>query len=177
MPFNHPRSPVGEYLPPLCCSTAPRWFSAPNNRLRWKKMCIKTNSYRAWKVPSQVHKKDRGKRATCKRKDKTNVEWEVKIPPTHKQINFHALFTDCAVRHRYISPIKEKTFSVLFTSKLQHCPRVKIQGSSWGVRPVYKSNSTRGVWGVCFFILEARYLFKELLHWTGSRFENCSQYL
>lgn len=75
-------------------------------------------------------KKRRGKRATCNRKGKTNVEWEVKIPPTNKQINFHALFMACAVRDGYTSSRKEKTFNVLLDSKLQHSPRVKIQGSS-----------------------------------------------
>lgn len=38
---------------------------------------------------AQVHKKERGKRATCKRKDKTSVKWEGKISPIHKQTFMH----------------------------------------------------------------------------------------
>lgn len=166
MLFNHLRFFVGERLPALCCSTPPpQWFSALNNRLRGK------NVYQAkfrneqntelgkspWLAKasecmscSGAQKKKRGKRATRKRKDKTNVEREVRIPPTHKQINFNVLFMACAVRDGYTSSRKEKTFNVPLDSKLQHCPRVKIKGSSWGARSVYMLNSTRGVWDFIF---------------------------
>lgn len=52
-----------------------------------------------WLPCSGAQKRQRkGKRATCKRKDKINAKWEGKISPLHKQINFPALFRDCAVR-------------------------------------------------------------------------------
>lgn len=164
MLFNHLRSFVGERLPALCCSTPPQWFSALNNRLRGKNVYqakfrneqntelgkSPTGKSKWMHVLLRCTKKKRGKRATCKRKDKANVEREVKIPPTHKQINFHVLFMACAVRDGYTSSRKEKTFNVLLDSKLQHCPRVKIKGSSWGARSVYMLNSTRGVWDFIF---------------------------
>lgn len=165
MLFNHLRSFVGERLPALCCSTPPQRFSALNNRLRWK------NVYQAkfrneqntelgkspWLAKasecmscSGAQKRREEKGPHAREKTRPMLNGEVKIPPTHKQINFHVLFMACAVRDGYTSSRKEKTFNVLLDSKLQHCPRVKIKGSSWGARSVYMLNSTRGVWDFIF---------------------------
>lgn len=70
----------------------------------------------------------RGKRATCKRKDKTNVKWEGKIFPKHKQINFHALFRDCAVSDGDTSSTEKENIQGSQSFKTAALPQGKDPG-------------------------------------------------
>lgn len=132
----------------------------PQQQVKMKK-CVSSQiqewaKHRAWKIPligksKWMHvllrctKKKRGKRATCKRKDKTNVE-RGSEDPSHTQANKLSCIIHGLCSQGWVHLFQ----NVLLDSKLQHCPRVKIKGSSWGARSVYMLNSTRGVWDFIF---------------------------